>query len=70
MASKTPIPENYTGFAFSYQDTEVEKHWNYVSYDEFNLIGEIGGYLGLTLGLSGVSVTLIMGKLFCPNTLV
>ena len=55
-------------FKFFYQDTFVEQHWNYISYDAFNLIAEIGGVLGLTLGLSGVSITFTMGKLFFPNT--
>ena len=62
IASKTPntVPWAREGgpmINLRYQDTEVEKHWNYVSYNIFNLIGEIGGYLGLTLGLSGVSIT-------------
>ena len=35
---------------------EVEHHETYVNYDFQSLVGEVGGVLGLTLGLSGLSM--------------
>ena len=40
-----------------YHIPEVEWHHTYVSYDLLSLIAEIGGILGLTLGISGLSLT-------------
>ena len=56
IASKQTLLVNGTYLWIAYEDTETEHHLNYVSYDVFNLVGEIGGYLGLTLGLSGASI--------------
>ena len=39
-------------FSISFQDPEIENHHTRISYDVLSLIGEIGGVLGLTLGLS------------------
>ena len=69
ISSKDIFATNKTGLIIHFEDTEVEKHLNYVNYDGFSLIGEIGGYLGLTLGFSGVSIILIMGQYLCPNIL-
>ena len=41
---------------FFYHNPIIEHHFSYVSYDAQTLIGEIGGTLGLTLGLSGLTV--------------
>ncbi len=67
ITSKDVHSSNKTFLFVQFEDTEVEKHLNYVSYDGFSLIGEIGGYLGLTLGFSGVSIILILGHYLCPN---
>lgn len=37
-------------------DFEVEHHTTYISYDIQSLIGELGGVIGMTLGLSGMSL--------------
>lgn len=39
-----------------FDQMEVELHQSYISYDLQNLIGEVGGVLGLTLGMSGLSL--------------
>ena len=67
ISLKNIVYINGTRLWIKYEDTEVEHHLNYVSYDIFSLIGEIGGYLGLTLGFSGVSVTLALRKVMCPS---
>ena len=46
---------NFSTFAISFQDPEIEHHNTRISYDIFSLIGEIGGVLGLTLGISAFS---------------
>ena len=40
-----------------YDIPEVERHHTYVSYDLLSLIAETGGILGLTLGISGLSLS-------------
>ena len=57
------VYENYsaqTVIEFSYTTPEVEHHLSYINYDLQNLIGEIGGLLGITLGLSGLSIFQLM----------
>ena len=39
-----------------YDNPEIEYHHTYVSYDLLTLVGELGGILGLTMGVSGMSV--------------
>ncbi len=48
-----------------YQELEVENHLIYISYDFGNLLGEVGGILGLTLGLSGASMLAFAQKNLC-----
>lgn len=42
--------------SFKFMQMEVEHHETYVNYDFQSLVGEVGGVLGLTLGLSGLSM--------------
>ena len=48
--------KNVSLIGFMYEDPIVENHISYISYDIQSLLGEIGGTLGLTLGLSLSSV--------------
>ena len=48
--------DNFSTFTIAFQDSEIEHHVTRISYDIFSLIGEIGGVLGLTLGLSVFSI--------------
>ncbi len=41
---------------FEFSDTMVEIAEDKISYDFLSFIGECGGMLGLTLGLSGLSL--------------
>ena len=43
-------------FVVNHNDPEIEHHFTSISYDVLSLIGEIGGVLGLTLGLSFFSL--------------
>ena len=43
-------------FVVTYGDPMVERHSGFISYDQWSLIGEVGGVLGLTLGVSGLSI--------------
>ena len=52
-SSKT---NNGPKIVLAYKDPIIEHHLSYISYNAQSLIGEIGGTLGLTLGLSGLSV--------------
>ena len=47
--------ENKNLVWIDFKNPEVEYQNTYISYDLINLIGEIGGLLGLTLGASGLS---------------
>ena len=63
----------YSELYVRYGDPIVEYNTDAISYDLQSLIGEVGGTLGLTIGLSGYSfVALIIGILrmlhtFCKN---
>ena len=52
----------------TFQDPIVESTIESINYDLQSLISEVGGVLGLTLGLSGVSLTkllsFVINKLF------
>ena len=48
---------NETGISIVFGTPEVERHNTYINYDLLSLVGEVGGILGLTLGLSGLSMT-------------
>ena len=50
----------FTIFDFEFTTPEVVRHHTYVAYDLLSFIGEIGGLLGLTLGLSALSITEIL----------
>ena len=47
-------------FVVHYRDPEIEHHYTSISYDVLSLIGEIGGVLGLTLGLSFFSLLQVL----------
>ena len=53
--SKTYL-ENKTVIFVTFETPEVECHNTYINYGEINLIAEIGGLLGLTLGISGLTL--------------
>ena len=40
----------------AFENPEVISYNSYISYDLFNLISEIGGTLGLTLGASALTL--------------
>ena len=48
--------ENYATIWILFANPEVQDHHTYVSYDLISLLGEIGGILGLTLGLSTLTL--------------
>ena len=56
---------NYTRVYIKYQELEVENHLIYISYEFVNLLGELGGILGLTLGFSGASLLAFAQKNVC-----
>ena len=67
VASKDTFEDsNGTFIVFRYETFEIENHKNYVSFGFVSMLGEIGGILGLTLGLSGVSITIMLRNLMCP----
>ena len=47
-----------------YEDQEVEHYTSFINYDSINLISEIGGILGLTLGISALSMMNYIEKVF------
>jgi hypothetical protein len=47
-------------FVVNYRDPEIEHQYTSISYDVLSLIGEIGGVLGLTLGLSIFSLLQVL----------
>ena len=48
--------ENKTVVYVVFENPEVEYHHSHISYDLVNLIGEVGGVLGLTLGASALTL--------------
>ena len=48
--------ENKTVVYVVFENPEVEYHHSHISYDLVNLIGELGGVLGLTLGASAFTL--------------
>ena len=60
--------DNRSKITMTFQDPIVESTIESISYDLQSLISEVGGVLGLTLGLSGVSLTkllsFVINKLF------
>ena len=44
----------------AYEDQEVEHYTTFINYSFLSLISEIGGILGLTLGLSALSMMKFM----------
>ena len=44
--------ENTTLIWVEFETSQVEYHHTYISYDLLSLVGEVGGILGLTLGVS------------------
>ena len=50
--------QDYDGMTvmLSYRSPEVIHYQTYISYTWQNFIGEVGGILGLTLGISGLSL--------------
>ena len=48
--------KNRTYIAVAFDIPEVVYHNTYVSYDLLNLIGEVGGLLGLTMGASALTL--------------
>ena len=48
--------ENKTVVYVVFENPEVEYHHSHISYDLVNLIGELGGVLGLTLGASALTL--------------
>jgi hypothetical protein len=52
--------ESSSEFKIKLEDPIVEYNIDYISYDIQSLIGEVGGTLGLTIGLSGFSIIELM----------
>lgn len=50
------MPQKSKYFTLAYADLEVEHYISYISYDTQSLISELGGVVGMFLGLSGVSI--------------
>ena len=48
--------ENKTVVLVRFETTQVEYQNTYISYGLISLIGEVGGILGLTLGVSGLTM--------------
>ena len=47
-----------------YEDQEVEHYTTFINYGSLSLISEIGGILGLTLGISALSMMNYIEKVF------
>ena len=47
-------------FSIGFQDPEIEHHHTLITFDLLSLFGEIGGVLGLTLGLSTMSLIQVL----------
>jgi len=47
-----------------YEDQEVEHYTTFINYGSLSLISEIGGILGLTLGISALSMMTYIEKVF------
>ena len=54
--------QKFATVIYEYKQHIIEYHTSYISYDIQSLISEVGGTLGLTLGLSGLSIVDIMTK--------
>ena len=55
--------DNVSKITLAFQDPIVETTSEFINYDLQSLISEVGGVLGLTLGLSGVSLTRMIAYL-------
>ena len=54
------LDSDVSTFVVHYRDPEIEHHFTSISYDVLSLVGEIGGVLGLTLGLSIFSLLQVL----------
>ena len=54
------LDSDVSTFVVHYKDPEIEHQYTSISYDVLSLIGEIGGVLGLTLGLSIFSLLQVL----------
>lgn len=54
--------KNPSTFRVRFSDVEVEHYTTYISYTLPSLIGELGGYMGMFLGFSGVTLAFGMAE--------
>ena len=52
---RTSFLENTNVVAITFSNPTVANYHTYISYTLLNLIGEVGGILGLTLGVSALT---------------
>ena len=55
VKQESSLVENTNMMWITYSNPEVVKYETYISYDLLSLIGEVGGTLGLTLGISALT---------------
>ena len=55
MREESTFVENTNIVTIKFSNPEVAKYYTYINYDLPSLIGEVGGILGLTLGVSALT---------------
>ena len=55
---------NVSAVLIAYENQEVEHYTTFINYSFLSLISEIGGILGLTLGVSALSMMNFMENIF------
>ena len=60
---------NVSAVLIAYEDQEVEHYTTFINYSFLSLISEIGGILGLTLGVSALSMMNFTLSLFYKQRL-
>ena len=58
------IAASYIDMSFYYIDSNAETFEEFQAYDAFNLVGEVGGALGLFLGTSLLDLSLALKSFF------
>ena len=61
--SEMILPDNSTFLGFTFSTFQVEHYNTYVSYDFQSLVAEVGGLMGMTLGLAFSSLGDLMANL-------
>ena len=59
--------KSWSSEIFIEADDEMEESWEYLAYDLNDLVGSVGGYLGLFLGWSLLGLTIHTGFAFCVH---